>query len=219
MKQSGIYLTPIQRLNLQQKLRSETAKPSYQQRISIILLADEGRSQSEICELLGCGFSTASRWINALQTGVWQSTSVGRPAVVGDKYINYLQELLESSPRDHGYFVNRWTVHSLNKHLTEKLGVAISDRHLKRLLKDLGLSTLSKPSQSELPRNGSRIHIADINHNYLADESDFINNNLLQSGMGAKIHGSEFIRSISYITAPQRHIRIFANITGIERLS
>ncbi len=215
MKQSGLYLTPIQRLNLQQKLLLKREKSAHQQRIAIMLLADEGRSRSEICELLGCGFATASRWINAVQTGTWQGNSIGRPTVVDDKYINYLRELLESSPRDHGYFFNRWTVSSLNKHLSEKSGVAISDRHLKRFLKDLGLSTIAKSNRSELLRTGSRIRISDISHNCLADDSEFINNNLLQSDVGSKIHGSEFIRIASHTAATQRHIRFFNNATRI----
>jgi transposase len=219
MAQLGLYLTAIQRVDLQQKLQLKKANFSYQQRISIMLLADEGRSRSEICELLGCCFSTASRWINAVQMGAWQCESVGRPTVIDDGYTNCLRRLLESSPRDHGYSVNRWTVSSLNKYLSEKSGVSISDRHLKRLLKDLGLSTLSRPSQPGLPHKSNRIRIADINNDCLMDESEFIKNNLLQSDIGSKIHGSELIRSVSYIAPPQRHIRLFANTARIARMS
>jgi transposase len=67
----------------------------------------------------------------------WKKRPVGRPTVTNEKYISYLYELLESSPRNCGYAFNRWTVHWLNKHLSKELGIVISDRHLKRLLKDL----------------------------------------------------------------------------------
>ena len=134
----------------------------------------------------------------------WKKRAIGRPTVINEKYINYLYELLESSPRNYGYAFNRWTVYWLNKRLSEESGVVISDRHLKRLLKDLGWSTLSKPNRSSLPHNKhNRIHIADINPKYLLNELEFIENNLLQSNVGLKIHGSKFTRSISYLAAPQ----------------
>jgi hypothetical protein len=136
----------------------------------------------------------------------WKKRPIGRPTVINEKYINYLYELLQSSPRNCGYAFNRWTVHWLNKHLSKELGVVISDRHLKRLLKDLGWSTLSKPDRLSLPHKNNRIHIADINPNYLVDELKFIENNLLQSNVDLKIYDSKFTRSISYLAVSQQYI-------------
>ena len=120
-----------------------------------------------------------------------------------ENYIIYLYELLESGPRNCGYTFNRWTVNWLNKHLSKELGIVISDRHLKRLLKDLGWSTLSKPNRSSLPHKNKRIHIDDINPNYLVNELEFIENNLLQSNLDLKIYGLSFTQDISYLIAPQ----------------
>jgi hypothetical protein len=136
----------------------------------------------------------------------WNKRPVGRRTVINERYINYLYELLESSPRNCGYAFNRWTIQWLNKHLSKELGIVISDRHLRRLLKDLGWSTLSKPDRSSLPHKNNRIHIADISHNYLADELEFIENNLLQSNVDLKIYGSKFTQSISYLAVPQQYI-------------
>jgi hypothetical protein len=127
----------------------------------------------------------------------WKKRPIGRPTVINENYIICLYELLEGGPRNHGYTFNRWTVHWLNKHLSKELGIVISDRHLKRLLKDLGWSTLSKPNRSSLPHKSNRIHIADISPNYLVDELKFTENNLLQFNMDLKIYGSRFTQGIS----------------------
>lgn len=130
--------------------------------------------------------------------------SVGRPTVINEKYINCLYELLESSPRNCGYTFDRWTVYWLNKHLSKESGIFVSDRHLKRLLKDLGWSTLSKPNRSSLPHKNNRIRIADISPSYLVDELRLIENNPLQSNIDFKIYGSKLTQSISYLAGTQQ---------------
>jgi transposase len=127
----------------------------------------------------------------------WKKRPAGRPTVINERYINYLYELLESGPRSCGYAFSRWTVQWLNKHLSKELGIVISDRHLKRLLKDLGWSTLSKPDRSSLPHKNNRIHIADISPTYLVNELELIGNNLLQPNVNLKIYNSKFTQNIS----------------------
>jgi putative transposase len=53
------------------------------------------------------------------------------------------------TPREYGYPFERWTAHWLGKHLAKELGIEVSDRHISRLLKDMGLSTRPKREKAE----------------------------------------------------------------------
>lgn len=159
----GKYLTPFQRKLLQKNLQENLAK-HYRQRIEIMLLADEGKSQTQICQATGCSHETARYWICMARTGQghkWQDKPLGRPKAVNQEYLERLKELLSQSPRDNGYSFRRWTANWLSKHLAKELGIEISDRHVNRLLKEMGLSTRRLPD----PRtkdNSNRIKIVDL---------------------------------------------------------
>lgn len=146
----GKYLTPFQRKILQKSLE-KNLPDSYRQRIEIMLLADEGQSQTKICQTLGCCAATARHWIHIARTGMahqWQDCPIGRPKAVNEQYLERLKELISNSPRDYGYAFRRWTATWLQKHLAKEFGIEVSDRHIKRLLKQMGLSTRPKPSNT-----------------------------------------------------------------------
>lgn len=56
------YLTLSQRQQLEKSLQ-QNLPSTYSRRIQIMLLADEGKSQAEICRILGCTNTTASHWL------------------------------------------------------------------------------------------------------------------------------------------------------------
>lgn len=175
----GKCLTSFQRKLLQKSLQKDLPA-SYHQRIQIMLLADSGKSQIEICQTLGCCPATVRHWMHIARAGIahqWQDCPIGRPKAVNDQYLERLQELLSSSPRDYGYPFRRWTVNWLQKHLAKELGIAVSDRHLKRLLKQMGLSTLPKPNHVEetaIPAQSSRILISDLKLANTSDNQEFL---------------------------------------------
>ena len=74
----------------------------------------------------------------------WGNHPVGRPKTINDDYLARLRELVIHSPKQFGYPFERWTAHWLRKHLLQETGVAISDRHINRLLKQMGLSTRAR---------------------------------------------------------------------------
>jgi transposase len=160
------YLTPFQRKLLQKSLQDNLSE-SYRQRIEIMLLADEGKTQTEICEILECCQATVRHWMHIARTGMahqWQDCPIGRPKAVSEEYVESLKELLNHSPRDYGYGFRRWTISWLKKHLAKELGIEVSERHLKRVLKQIGLSTVPKPSfqDKEAKENPSKILIYDL---------------------------------------------------------
>ncbi len=162
------FLTPFQR-QLLQKSRQDDLPELYCQRIEIMLLADEGKTQTEICQTLRCSSATARHWMHIARSGMahqWQDCPIGRPKVVNEQYLERLKELVGNTPRDYGYSFRRWTVNWLNKHLAKELGIKLSDRHLKRLLKEMGLSTKPKPPEvketSAREKDGQSILIYDL---------------------------------------------------------
>jgi transposase len=166
---TGKYLTSFQRKLLQKSLQEDLPE-SYRQRIEIMLLADEGKSQAEICQTLGCCAATARHWMHVARTGMahqWQDSPIGRPKAVNDQYLERLKELVSHSPRDYGYSFGRWTGQWLSKHLAKELGIEVSDRNVNRLLKKMGLST--RPQSDSAPEiadsettKSSRITICDL---------------------------------------------------------
>ena len=69
------------------------------------------------------------------------STPIGRPKTIDDAYIQRLEALVRQSPKVLGYSFDRWTAHWLRKHLLQESGIAVTERHINRLLRQMGLST------------------------------------------------------------------------------
>jgi transposase len=159
----GEYLTQFQREMFEARL-SEDLPNSHLKRIRIMLLADEGKTQKQICQFLGCSSSMVRHWMQVARSGTahqyWQE-SLGRPKVVTDTYIERLKELIVNSPRCYGYNFSRWTTNFLCKHLNTEFDIELSDSHFKRLLKSLNLSTKQKKSVATNSKQG-RIFLRDL---------------------------------------------------------
>lgn len=146
------YLSPFQLKFLQENLE-HNLRPEYRRRIEIMLLADLGKSQSEICTAINCSQETARYWISMAKFGQahqWNNVPIGRPKTVNAQYIERLQELVICSPHEFGYSFRRWTARWLSKHLAKEFRIEISDRHINRLLKQMGLSTGYKQSKKQV---------------------------------------------------------------------
>lgn len=170
MKNQGHCLTPFQRTLLLKKQTQTDLRPEHYRRIKIMLMADAGRSQTEICATLGCSPATARLWMKMAQTGnahCWHECPIGSPKVVNDEYLNRLKVLVSHNPRDYGYSFKRWTAKYLAKHLEKELGIKLSDRHINRLLQDMGLCTHKKCELTQQHENlpstqDIRITISDL---------------------------------------------------------
>jgi transposase len=148
----GKYLTPFQRKFLEKSLL-ETSGAKYLQRIKIMLLADEGKKNSEICQELGCSPTTVSRWVHIAKIGqahCWQEGEIGRPSVINEEILTRLRELVKHNPRDYGYSFERWTTNWLSKHLAKEFGKTVCDRRISQLLKEHKLSIKVKERQNKL---------------------------------------------------------------------
>ena len=158
---------PFQKSLLLKHLQTDL-RPQYRQRIEIMLLADRGKSQAEICAELGCSKDTARYWMSMAQNGLahkWQEIAVGRPKKFNEDYLQRLKELVTSSPNDYGYSFQSWTAEWLSKHLENEFGIRLSARHINRLLKKMGLSKRERclqTSQSHLDQEEVKIVIRNL---------------------------------------------------------
>ena len=142
------FFTPGARKVLLKNLQADL-KPEYRRRLEIMLLADMGKTQTQICQILACSPEMARYWIALAQAGMaykWNEQPFGRPKMADERYIERLKELVSLSPRDCGYPFGQWTAQWLSKHLAKEFEIEVSDRHINRLLKQMGLSTKQKSS-------------------------------------------------------------------------
>lgn len=180
------FLTPFQRKSLLKNLQSDLP-PEYRRRIYIMLLADMGKTQSNICEIVGCSQEMARYWIGIAEAGMahkWNQRPIGRPKIVSSEYMARLQELVSNSPREYGYAFGDWTGQWLSKHLARELGIKISDRHINRLLKKMGLATRKSKKemyaqQQYIENQNLSVKISDLKHDN--NSSDYWSLNLLQN--------------------------------------
>jgi len=148
----GHFLTLSQREHLSESLQTEL-RPEYRLRVEIMLRADDGQSQTNICKALSCSQHTARHWIAMLRAGAfykWKEQPIGRPKTIDEHYLKRLRELASRSPRDYGYPFQCWTSQWLSKHLAQELGVSVSDRCLRMLLKEIEPSAQIKNQLADL---------------------------------------------------------------------
>ena len=158
MENKGQCLTPFQHKLLLKSLQADL-RPEYRRRIEIMLLADTGQSQARICKALGCSQEMARYWIEIARSGQahhWSDRPMGRPKTVNEQYLARLKELVSHSPREYDYSFQRWTAQWLSKHLAKELGIKVSDCHINRLLKEMGLSTRQRRESAQLGTDGTK---------------------------------------------------------------
>jgi transposase len=153
----GQHLTEFQRQLLEKNLKVETI-PEYRQRIEIMLLADRGQTQTQICRALSCSPLTARHWIFMAKSGQahhWQAQPIGRPKTVTADYLDRLKQLMSASPRDLGYPFSRWTGQWLSKHLAQEFNIDVTARHINRLIEEMS-SEIEAAKTAEQQQQGSK---------------------------------------------------------------
>lgn len=162
----GQHLTKFQRQLLEKNLQIETI-PEYRQRIEIMLLADEGKTQTQICRALSCSPLTARHWIFVAKSGQahnWQTQPIGRPKTITSDYLDRLKQLMSASPRDLGYPFARWTGQWLSKHLSQEFNIEVTARHINRLIEEINAEIGSSPDhrQHQQVNKSHQLVIADL---------------------------------------------------------
>lgn len=132
------FLTPQQVSQLQSALK-ESGLSYVRERILILLLQNDGKTQLEIAFFLGCSQRTVAYWCMHGDPDRLESLHNKREQESYRKatpeYIKILLETVEKSPFELGYEFGRWTGERLATYLALATGIKLSGSQVRRILK------------------------------------------------------------------------------------
>lgn len=116
--------------------------PHFREHILIVLLANDGKTQQQIADFIGCSLRTVGYWFIHGDPDNLESFRDGRSNGNNQKstpeYIDLLLKIVEIEPTELGYEFGRWTAQRLSEHLAQETGIVLSSGQVKRLLKEKG---------------------------------------------------------------------------------
>jgi transposase len=132
------FLNSAQVIKLQETLR-DSELPHVRERILILLLQNDGKTQKEISCFLGCSPRTVAYWSLHGDPDNLESLRNKRDEEHHRKatpeYIKLLLDTIEKEPADLGYEFGRWTGDRLATYLEKETGIKISSSQIRRILK------------------------------------------------------------------------------------
>lgn len=139
---NGIRLTPYERARLGRQL-DETGIVRVYRRTLAVLENDRGIPIVQIAANMGVDRRSVHRWIesylrNSDPAALMEKPRSGRPRRWSEDCARRMEEALEASPEDCGYFAVNWTVPILRQHFLECTGQVFSDDTIRRGLAALG---------------------------------------------------------------------------------
>jgi transposase len=132
------FLKPEQQEKLQKALKTEE-NGDIRERILMLLLLNDGKTQQEIAKFVGCSINKVSYWCvhgdpDNLET-LKDERMKGNYHKATDKYIEMLLATVEKEPSELGYEFGRWTAQRLAAYLEEQTGIKLSGSQVRRILK------------------------------------------------------------------------------------
>jgi transposase len=131
------YLRDRQQEKLQKLLKQEE-NGEIRERILILLLLNDGKTQQEIAKFIGCSKNKVSYWCVHGDPDKLESLKdermKGNHQKATEKYIEILLETLEKEPSELGYEFGRWSAQRLATYLEEKTGIRLSGSQVRRIL-------------------------------------------------------------------------------------
>lgn len=132
------HLKSTQKKKLQKAFKKEE-NSEIRERILILMLLDDGKTQAEIAEFIGCSLKKISIWCRRGDADNLESLKdqrmSGNYQKATEEYINLLLEIIDKDPVEFGYEFGRWTAQRLATHLMEKTGIELSSSQVRRILK------------------------------------------------------------------------------------
>ncbi|ASC72877.1 hypothetical protein XM38_038370 [Halomicronema hongdechloris C2206] len=140
------YLTPEEKQELQKQLKSHE-HPDIRERILILLLRNDGKTQQEIADFLGCSLRKVAYWCThgdpSNLDSLIDERMKGNFHKATDQYVDLLLEVIEKDPQGLGYEFGRWTAARLSVYLEQETGIRLSGSQIRRILKSKKYSTFS----------------------------------------------------------------------------
>ena len=112
-------------------------------RVQAVLRVAEGYSAAEAARLGGVERTSVHRWVGTYRhhhviADLEDRPRSGRPREADDLDAERLEAVLEQDPRILGYQATNWTVPLLTTYFRDEYGEAISERTLRRRLRECG---------------------------------------------------------------------------------
>jgi transposase len=121
-----------------QKALKEEENGEIRERILILLLLNDGKTQAKIAEFLGCSLNKVSYWCVHGDPENLESLKdermKGNHKKVTDKYIEILLKTIDKEPEEFGYEFGRWTAQRLATYLDKITGIQLSGSQVRRIL-------------------------------------------------------------------------------------
>ena len=121
-----------------QKTFKEEEHPEIRERILILLLLNDGKTQSEIAEFIGCSKNKVGYWCihgdpDNLES-LRDKRMEGNYHKATEKYLEILLETVDKDPKDLKYEFGRWTAKRLATYLEQETGISLSSSQVRRIL-------------------------------------------------------------------------------------
>ena len=126
----------------------EGKKPTQRLMAAINYLEEDDATMEEIAQRYGYTSGWLSRWLTRLErlesepfeAVVYDEERSGRPSALSEQEKQQFIEVLHQPPEEIGFDAPAWSVPLARNYLTEEFYVEYSDRHVRRLLREAGLS-------------------------------------------------------------------------------
>lgn len=131
------YLCQEQVEQLQKTLKQEE-NGDIRERVLILLLLNDGKTQAKIADFLGISLNKVSYWCihgdpDNLET-LRDKRMNGNHKKITDKYIEILLETIEKEPQELGYEFGRWSTARLATYLEEQTGIKLTGSQIRRII-------------------------------------------------------------------------------------
>ncbi len=121
-----------------QKALKEEENGDIRERILILLLLNDGKTQAKIAEFLGCSLNKVSYWCVHGDPENLESLKdermKGNHKKATSKYIEILLKTIDKEPEELGYEFGRWTAQRLATYLEKITGIKLSGSQVRRIL-------------------------------------------------------------------------------------
>lgn len=122
-----------------QKVLKDHEHPDIRERVLMFLLLNDGKTQAEIANFLGCSLRKVAYWCvhgdpENLESLVDERMK-GNYQKATEEYVKLLLETIEKEPEELGYEFGRWTNARLSTYLEEKTGIKLSSGQIRNILK------------------------------------------------------------------------------------
>lgn len=132
------------------KEAEQTGEYRVAKRVHAVLLNSEGHMSGSIAKLLKSPRSRVSEWLRLYEEfgfdALLEGHRSGRPALLAEKQIKILCDIIESGPVAYGFLTGVWTSPIIKQVIENEFDISYHAGHVRKILYDLNFS-LQRPKR------------------------------------------------------------------------